>query len=91
MARYHHISSLEDEENLLKNIIQLEEKILKQKEYNRKRKNAQNEKYSGIFEPITKSIQMINQPAKIENNIEPNDEKESKIEILTIVRDRQTN
>lgn len=51
MARYRHISSLADEENLLRDIIQLEERILKQKEDNRKRKNAQD--CSGIFEPIT--------------------------------------
>ena len=59
MTRYHHITSLEDEEKLLSEIIQLETQIRKEKEEKRVQKNTQNDLYSGIFEPITESIQSL--------------------------------
>lgn len=59
MTRYHHITSLADEEKLLSEIIQLETQIRKEKEQKRVQKNTQSEKYTGIFEPITESIQSL--------------------------------
>ena len=66
MARYHHISSLADEEILLSKIIDLESKIRKQKESQRLEKNIQTEKYTNIFEPITKSVESLKKPEPVE-------------------------
>ena len=81
MARYHHISNLADEEKLLSDIIRLEAQIREEKEKRRINKNTQNETYTGIFEPITKSIQSLAPRAEKKDDlltgelmeIEPND------------------
>ena len=59
MLHYHQIKTLADEERLLKEIIDLETYIHSEKEKKRLKKNSQNETFTQIFEPITKTMQSL--------------------------------
>ena len=62
MTYFHKVSSLKDEEEILKNIINLETAVRAKEEKKRLQENAKNSTFSQIFEPITstmKSLQTI--------------------------------
>ena len=60
MSYYHQIHTIADEETLIKKIIDLETQVRAQRERSRVTKNSENEKYSRIFEPITKTMKTLN-------------------------------
>ena len=61
---YHRIKDIEDQEQMLEEILSLQSDIRSQREKKRRLNTAQHEKYTRIFEPVTKSIaKLAPQPA----------------------------
>ena len=56
---FHTISSIQDEANLLKRIVDLETQVRAKREKRRVTDNAESEQYSRIFEPITKTMKKL--------------------------------
>ena len=53
---YHKIKDIDDQEQMLEEILSLQSDIRSQREKTRRLNTAQHEKYTRIFEPVTKSI-----------------------------------
>lgn len=64
MSTYRHISTLQDQQDLLEEIILLEQKIRRENGQKRILKNNKHKKLSTIFQPVTSSIQSLKQPQK---------------------------
>ena len=61
---YNRIKDIEDQEQMLEKILSLQSDIRSQPEKKRRLNTAQQEKYTRIFEPVTKSIaKLAPQPA----------------------------
>ena len=61
MPMFHSVHSIQDEEKLLKKIIDLETEIRAKEEKKRVNKIGQHETFSKIFEPITKELKTISE------------------------------
>ena len=56
---YHRVNSLADEERLLQQVLELQSQIRAKREQMRKRKTHDDEKYTKIFAPLTKTIKQL--------------------------------
>ena len=56
MSYFHQIKTVKDEEQMLKKIISIQTQIRARREKERLARNSQNEKYTKIFEPITRTL-----------------------------------
>ena len=56
MNIFHTVNTIQDEQRLLERIVDVETRIRAQQEQKRLRNKGQSEKYSKIFEPITKQL-----------------------------------
>lgn len=56
---YHRVNSLADEERLLQQVLELQSQIRAKREKLRKRKTHDDEKYTKIFAPLTKTIKKL--------------------------------
>ena len=59
MTYFHKVSSLKDEEEILKNIINLETAVRAKQEKKRLQENADSSAYAQIFEPITSTMKSL--------------------------------
>ena len=59
MTYYHKISNPDDELRLLKEIVELQTVVRARKEQKRVQDNSENEQYSRIFQPITKTMESL--------------------------------
>ena len=56
MSYFHQIKTVKDEEQMLKKILSIQTQIRARREKERLARNSQNEKYTKIFEPITRTL-----------------------------------
>ena len=59
MSYFHSIKTIEDQERMLKKILSLQTQIRARREKTRLTNNSQNEKYTKIFEPITRTLKNL--------------------------------
>ena len=59
MSYFHQIKAVEDQKRMLKKILSMQTQIRAQREKDRLARNSQNEKYTKIFEPITRSLKNL--------------------------------
>ena len=69
MPYYHRINNIAEEERLLKEIIDLQTQIRAQREKTRIANTSRREKYTKIFEPITKSVKSLTDISATRNTI----------------------
>ena len=64
---YHRIDNIADEQRLMEQMLQLQSEIRDKREADRQRKTSKSERYSKMFEPVTKSLdKLVAQPKLIE-------------------------
>ena len=69
MSYFHQIKTVEDQERMLKKILLMQTQIRARREKDRLARNSQNEKYTKIFEPITRSLKFLTDiPTKTSHN-----------------------
>ena len=79
---YHYLRVVElaNEEQLLREKLKIENRLRKQQEREKQSRHAENVKYSRILQPVTKSIEQLENVERIvpkeENSIDLNDETE---------------
>ena len=71
MTYYHQINNPEDEVRLLKEIVELQTAVRARQEQKRVIENAENEKYSRVFQPITKTMESISTIQNKSSNVKP--------------------
>ena len=71
MTYYHQINNPDDEVRLLKEIVELQTAVRARQEQKRVIENAENEKYSRVFQPITKTMESISTIQNNSSNIKP--------------------
>ena len=59
MSYFHQIKTVKDEEQMLKKIISIQTQIRARREKERLARNSQNDKYTKIFEPITRTLKNL--------------------------------
>ena len=59
MSYFHSIKTIEDQERMSKKILSLQNQICARREKTRLTNNSQNEKYTKIFEPITRTLKNL--------------------------------
>ncbi len=59
MTYFHQIKTVEDDEQMLKKILSIQPQICARQEKKRLARNSQNEKYTKIFEPITRTLKNL--------------------------------
>ena len=59
MSYFNQIKTVKDEEQMLKKILSIQTQIRARREKERLARNSQNEKYTKIFEPITRTLKNL--------------------------------